>query len=92
MIKVTDRFYIDADVHSYSLQEKVTIQDENSKNFGKEVYRDIGYYASIEACLRGLVTILTREYINNSEMGTLKDLQEEVIKLRKFFESLDLNV
>ena len=92
MIKVTDRFYINADTHSYSLQEKVTIQDENSKNFGKEVFRDVGYYASIESCLKGMFTLLTREYINSPAINDLKDLQDEIIKTRKFLENLNLNI
>ena len=54
MIKITDKFYIDATTSCYILQEKSTIQDEESKNYGKEVFKEVGYYTSIEGCLKGL--------------------------------------
>ena len=50
MIKVTDRFYITANSNSYTLQEKTTVKDVESKKYGKEVFRDIGYYQTIESC------------------------------------------
>ena len=37
MIKVTDRFYINANSNCYTLQEKTKVQDENSKNWGKKI-------------------------------------------------------
>ena len=40
MIKITDRFYINATTNCYILQEKTTVQDENSKNYGKEASAD----------------------------------------------------
>lgn len=42
MIKVTDRFYIDANSNCYMLKEKVIVQDENSKNYKvKKIIQDI---------------------------------------------------
>ena len=63
MIKINDRFYIDADTSCYKLQEKTTVQDETSKNFGQEVFKDLGYYTTLESCLNGILKTLTREYI-----------------------------
>lgn len=48
MIKITDRFYINANSNCYVLQEKTTVQDENSKNYGQEVFKDLGYYTTNE--------------------------------------------
>jgi len=43
MIKITDRFYINANTNSYVLQEKTTVKDEQSKNYGQEIFKDLGY-------------------------------------------------
>ena len=51
MIKVTDRFYINANCNCYTLQEKTTVKDENSENYGKEIFKDLGYYTTLENCL-----------------------------------------
>ena len=40
MVKITDRFYINATANCYSLQEKTKIKDKNSKNFGQDIYKD----------------------------------------------------
>ena len=37
MIKIDDKFFIDADSNSYTLKEKDKIQDKKSKNYGEEV-------------------------------------------------------
>lgn len=79
MIQVTDRFYINANSNCYALQEKSKVQDENSKNYGQEIFKDVGYYTSLEGCLKGILKIATREYIAKDRVNTLKEL-EEVIK------------
>jgi hypothetical protein len=40
MIKVTDKYYITANTNCYTLQEKGIVQDENSKNYKQEVFKD----------------------------------------------------
>ena len=92
MIKITDRFYINATTNCYSLQEKTTIQDEKSKNYGKEIFKDIGYYTTIEDCLRGVLKVKTREYISKDTINTLQDLKKEIKKTEDFLHKLDLNV
>lgn len=92
MVQITDRFYIDADSNCYSLKEKTTIQDETSKNFGKEVFKDCGYYITIEACLEGFLKKVTREYVSKEELNSIKELKEEIIAQKEFLKSLDLNV
>ena len=57
MVKINERFYINADTNCYKLQEKTTVQDENSKNFGQEVFKDLGYYSTLESCLNGILNI-----------------------------------
>ena len=55
MVKVTDRFYIIANSNCYTLQEKTKVQDVKSKNYGKEIFKDSGYYTTIESCLKGIL-------------------------------------
>ena len=86
MIKVTDRFYINASTTCYTLQEKTIVQDIKSEKYGKEIFKDLGYYVSIESCLKGILKVTTREFIGKEEENTIKDLllhiklQDELIK------------
>ena len=92
MIKITDRFYIDADSNCYSLKEKTTIQDETSKNHGKEVFKDRGYYVSLESCLDGMMKLVTREFVGKEDINSIKELKEEIKKQTDFIKSLNLNI
>ena len=62
MIKIDDKFFIDADSNSYTLKEKDKIQDKKSKNYGEEVFRDRGYYVTLEGVLNGYLKAQTREF------------------------------
>ena len=92
MIKVTDRFYIDADTKNYVLKEKTTVQDTESQNYGKEVFKDLGYYQTIESCLNGILKTTTREFISKNEINTIQDLKSYIKSFREYLESLNLNV
>lgn len=92
MIKVTDRFYINATTNCYVLQEKATIQDTESKNYGQEVFKDLGYYTTIESCLNGILKIKIREYISREETNNIQDLINEVNSFEKYLKSLNLKV
>jgi len=90
MIKITDRFYINATSNCYILQEKSVIQDETSKNYGKEVFKELGYYVTIEGCLNGLMKTKLREFIGKKEENDIVDLIEEEHKLQDFIKSLNI--
>ena len=92
MIKITDRFYINANSNNYILQEKTKVQDENSENYGKEIFKDLGYYASIESCLKGFLKAITREFISSEDENTVRDLIAQVKLQNEFIESLNLNI
>ena len=68
MIKIDDKFYIDSDSNSYTLKEKDKIQDEKSKKYGEEVFRDRGYYVTLEGVLNGYLKAQTREFVQNNEI------------------------
>ena len=90
MVKITDRFYINATTNCYTLQEKTTVQDENSENYGKEIYKDLGYYTSIENCLQGILKTTTREFIAQEQENSVKELIEQVKLQNDFLKSLKL--
>lgn len=92
MIKVTDRFYIDANTNCYVLKEKTIVQDENSKNYGQEVLKDLGCYTSLESCLRGILKTTTREYIAKQEENSIYDLIKEIKRAEEYLKNLKLEV
>ena len=92
MIQINDRFYINSNSNCYTLQEKVTIQDTNSKNYGQEMFKDLGYYTTIEGCINGILKTNLREYVGKSTQNTLKELQEEIKRLNQYLKSLKLDI
>lgn len=91
MIKINDDFYIDADSNCYTLKEKTVVKDEKSKKFGEEVFKDRGYYVTLEGILNGFLKAQTRDWINKNG-GDIKDLLKEVQKQNEFIAALDLKV
>lgn len=91
MIRITDDFYIDADSKNYILRERTIIQDKESKNYGKELFKDEGYYTSLEHLLKGFLKVQTREWIQ-SNSGNIKDLLKEIKNQNDFIQSLNIEV
>lgn len=91
MIKIDDKFFIDADSNSYTLKEKDKIQDKKSKNYGEEVFRDRGYYVTLEGVLNGYLKAQTREFVQNNE-ADIKELIKEIKKQTEFVKNLNLKV
>ena len=91
MIKIDDKFFIDADSNSYTLKEKDKIQDKKSKNYGEEVFRDRGYYVALEGVLNGYLKAQTREFVQNNETD-VKELIKEIKKQTEFVKKLNLKV
>lgn len=90
MIKITDRFYINATTHCYILQEKMIVQDPESKNYGKEVFKELGYYTTIDNLLKGFAKVTTREFISQKEKGDIEDLIKEIHRINGYIENLNL--
>lgn len=91
MIKIDDKFFIDADSNSYTLKEKDKIQDKKSKNYGEEIFRDRGYYVTLEGVLNGYLKAQTREFVQNNE-ADIKELIKEIKKQTEFVKKLNLKV
>lgn len=92
MIKVTDRYYIVANTNCYTLQEKTKVQDVKSENYGKEIFKDLGYYTTIESCLKGILKANIREFIGHETENNIKDLLTEVKIQNEFIKSLNLDI
>ena len=92
MIKVTDRFYIDANTNCYVLKEKTIIQDEKSKNYGQEIFKDLGYYTNLESLLNGILKITTREFIAREEENNIYNLIKEIKRAEEYLKNLKLEV
>ena len=92
MVKVTERFYITANTNYYTLQEKTKVKDENSENFGKEVFKDLGYYPTIESCIKGILKTVTREYVGKEEENSVKELLTQIKLQEEFLRSLKIDV
>lgn len=92
MIKVTDKYYITANSNCYTLQERTTVRNEQSKNYGQEVFKDIGYYVSIESCLKGIIKANAREYIGKDTVNTLQELLNNIKEIKDYIKSLNLKV
>lgn len=70
MIKITDKYYLDTDSCNYILIEKSIVQKEDSKNYGKETFKNIAYYGTIENLYNGLIEKEIKENVellNNIE-------------------------
>ena len=90
MIKLTDKVYIKADINNYTLTEKSIVQDKESKNYGKEIFKDIGYYPTIEMAINGYMKATTRKYISREEENSIKELIEQIKQTKEFIQSLNL--
>ena len=84
MIKINEKFVIDADENQFVLKELGTVQDEKSKNFGEETQTVLGYFSIIENALTYLEKVLLRRAIK------IKDytLKEAVDKMRAIHEDV----
>lgn len=83
MIKINDKYYIDADSNSYTLKEKTKVKSKDGEE--TEGYKDLGHYVSLESCCNGLIKKETRSFISNSEEGSLKELCAKVKELETMF-------
>lgn len=92
MIQITDRFYLNANSNCYVLQEKTTVKDESSKNYGQEIFKDLGYYTTLEGALKGILKIGTREYISKEQINTICELEEVINNTNKVLEGKFKNI
>lgn len=84
MLKINEKYYIDSDSCNYILLEKSIVKDEKSKNYGKEIYKNIAYYGNLNSLYNGLIEKEIKENIellNNIEK--IIELKKEMLKVKK---------
>lgn len=86
MIRIGENYVIDSDENCFTVKELGIIQNENSKNCGKEKETVYGYYSTLEGALKGLEkhlqrkTIRIKDYTLKEAIEALKALHEDYFK------------
>ena len=84
MIKINDRYYIKTDSMQYILCVKAIVQDEKSKNYGKERYDNVAYYGNIESLKAGLIEKELKENIQLLEnIDKIIEIKNELMNMPK---------
>ena len=83
MLKINEKYYIDSDNLQYILIEKNIVQKEDSKNYGKETFKNIGYYGSLETLKTSLIE---KEIKDNLDL--LNNI-DKIIELKKELEKVE---
>lgn len=83
MLKINEKYYLDSDSLQYILIEKSIVQKEDSKNYGKETFKNVGYYGTLEVLKQAL---LEKEIKDNIEL--LNNI-DKVIELKNELEKVE---
>lgn len=90
MVYLVDNYYMSADTHNFILKEKFTIQDKESENYGKEDYRNIGYYANIKDLLNGIIKKYSRKQLYENNVKDIKTLTKAIKELEEKIDNLKI--
>ena len=84
MLKINEKYYIDSDSCNYILLEKNIVKDQKSKNYGKEVYKNVAYYGNVNSLYNGLIEKEIKENIELlNNIKKIIELKEEMLKVEK---------
>lgn len=83
MLKINEKYYLDSDSLQYILIEKSVVQKEDSENYGKETFKNVGYYGTLELLKQSL---LEKEIKDNIELLNSID---KVIELKNELKKVD---
>lgn len=84
MIKINEKYFIDADNNNFVLKEYLGKRLNKKTNEKEDAYEIWGYYNTIESTLNGLVKKELRKFISKQEINSLNDLQQKIDDLHKF--------
>jgi len=85
MVKINEKYYLDADSRNYTLKEKTKIKDKEGNE--KDGFKDIGYYTSLDSLFNGLMKLETRKFIARDEEADIKALISKIDEIESFFKS-----
>lgn len=83
MIKISERFYIDADSKNYTLKEKAIIKSKDGQE--SEGFKEAGYYSTLEGLFNGILKTELREFIASSNNVSIEELLRKLKELESFF-------
>lgn len=84
MIKIDETYYIDQNGYGFALVEKRVGEPS-----GKEYFKNKGYYADLDACLKGYTRVrLMEEVGNGDEIKPLGGFIEKLKELEKAIEGI----
>lgn len=83
MLKINEKYYLDSDKLQYILLEKSIVVKKESENCGKEIFKNIGYYGTLESLKKSL---LEKEIKEN--LGLLNNINK-VIELKNELEKVE---
>ena len=92
MIIIDDKYCIAADDKNYVLQEKSTVKNENSKNFGKETYKIIGYFGKLDSLFNYLLDLKIKTYVSSNRKNTIEQLLKKIDNIKKETEKQFKNI
>ena len=83
MIRVTDKYFIDADKDNIILKEKKIVT--KGKTAGQVKYEEIGYYPNIQYALTKLNEKFKKEMISNNEFSNIENAIIQLESLQRDF-------
>ena len=82
MIKINDKYYIDADSKNYTLKEKTTVKSKDG--IESEGFKELGYYTTLESLFNGLLKTELRAFISENDNARIEALLKKLKELDKF--------
>lgn len=80
MKKLNEKYYLDTDSLNYILLEKSIIQKEDSNNYGKDTFKNVGYYGTLKHLKQSLIEKEIKEDI---------DLLNNIDKIIELIDNID---
>ena len=82
MIKINDKYYIDADTRNYTLKEKTIIKSKDG--IESDGFKDLGFYTTLDSLFNGLMKTELRAFISESDNETIEKLLNKIQEIEKF--------
>jgi hypothetical protein len=78
-MKLTNNYRFECDDYNFILQKRNVIQDKDSENYGKEIWKNVGYYSNDGHLFIGLKTQVKKD-IKKENPNIEIDEYEKLIK------------
>ena len=85
MIKINEKYYIDADSKNYTLKEKTKVTSKDGTE--SEGFKELGYYATLESLFNGLLKTELRAFITESDNASIETLLKKLKELESFLKN-----